>query len=975
MRLEVGKEYNGFLLKEENKIEEINSISRVFYHEKSGARLLHLENDDDNKVFSISFRTPPKDSTGVAHILEHSVLCGSRKFPVKEPFVELIKGSLNTFLNAMTFADKTMYPVASKNDRDFQNLMDVYLDAVLYPNIYKFPEIMMQEGWHYEIEDKNDDITYKGVVYNEMKGAFSSPESVLVRRIQGTLFPDTAYGVVSGGDPEEIPNLTQEAFEGFHKKYYHPSNSYIFLYGDLDILEQLKFINENYLMNFDKIEVDSEIEFQKPFNCQKEERLEYSISEDEKEEDKTYLSLNYAVGVSTNPEEYLAFEILEHILLGAQSAPLKRAIIDANLGKDVFGYYDNSIYQPVFSVIVKNSNESEKERFKQVVYDTLRKLVNEGIDKKLIEASINIKEFQLREADYDGDPKGLIYNIKAMDSWLYDGDANIHLEYNKYFKKVREGLKTRYFEELIEKYILNNTHSSFLVLSPKQGLAEQKAKETERKLKDYKNSLSEQEIGNLIEQTKALKLRQNTPDSEESLETIPMLSIEDIKNTVEDLPLVDEELRGVKVLRHPMFTNSIAYVHLYFDSSAVEQPLIPYISLLSTLLGSVDTKNYNYGDLSNEVNINTGGIRFHSKAIVKNKDAETYYPKVVVKGKALVCKLPELLTLTAEILSSSKFDDKNRLREILDRSKSRIEMYVNDAGHVVSSGRALSYISSCSKYEEILSGLSYYKFIVELIENFDKKSDEIINNLKKISNCIFNKKNLMVSVTFSDEDYKEFEKNFNILFDSLGDEFFQPQAYRFDLGKENEGLMTSAEVQYVAKASNFIKLGYDYSGNMRVLKTIVGLDYLWNRVRVQGGAYGCFLRFSRSGNVYLGSYRDPNLVETVEAYNQMEAYIREFTASEREMTKYIIGTISELDTPQTPVMKGEHAVLNYISGITKEDMKRERIEILNTKEADIRKYSELFDKAMKENYLCVLGNQEKIKENEKLFNKLINVFE
>ena len=441
MTLEIGKMYNGFKLLEESTINEINSKALLFQHEETGARLLKLENEDDNKVFSIAFRTPPKNSTGVAHILEHSVLCGSRKFPTKEPFVELIKGSLNTFLNAMTFADKTMYPVASRNKKDFFNLMDVYLDAVFYPNIYNYPQIFMQEGWHYELEDKNSDITYKGVVYNEMKGAYSSPESILMRKISESLFPNTTYGVESGGDPDFIPELSYEEFIDFHKKYYHPSNSYIFLYGDGDVLEELKFIQDNYLKDFHRLNIDSSIKIQPSFPKMREMTVDYPISPNEKEEDKTFLSLNFAVGKSTDKELYLAFDILEHLLLETPAAPLKKALIGANIGKDVFGIFDSSILQPSFSVVVKNSNEDKKDEFKQVVFNTLKDLVENGIDKKLIESSINIKEFALREADFGGYPTGLIYGIKCMDSWLYDGNPFMHLNYEPQLEKVKEALR------------------------------------------------------------------------------------------------------------------------------------------------------------------------------------------------------------------------------------------------------------------------------------------------------------------------------------------------------------------------------------------------------------------------------------------------------------------------------------------------------------------------------------------------------
>jgi Zn-dependent M16 (insulinase) family peptidase len=975
MKFTIGSTYHGFKLTQEKNIEELNSVTRLFEHEKSGARLLHLENDDDNKVFSIGFRTPPKSSNGLPHILEHSVLCGSRKFPTKEPFVELIKGSLNTFLNAMTFSDKTIYPLASKNEKDFFNLMDVYLDAVFYPNIYSQSEILMQEGWHYELENKEDKLTYKGVVYNEMKGAFSSPEGALMRKIQESLFPDTSYGVESGGDPEFIPDLTQREFTEFHKKYYHPSNSYIFLYGDGDIDKQLKFISEEYLNGFDRIAVDSAIQLQKPFNSMEEVKIEYPISSDDDEQDKTFLSMNFVSGDNINkPELHLAFEILEYLLLESAAAPLKKALVDAELGKDVFGSFDSSILQPVFSIVVKNSNESEKERFKEVVFTTLNNLVKEGLDKKLIEACINITEFKLREADLGGFPKGLFYYITSMDSWLYDKDPTMHLEYEGYLSKIKAALTTNYFEKLIEEYLINNTHSSMVILNGKKGLAEQKSKAVEEKLARFKASLSEEEIEAIIQGTKSLKERQTTPDPKEVLETIPLLELSDIETVVEHLPLKEKDEKGVKVLSHNIFTNKIAYINILFDTKKVDIKLLPYITLLSTILGRVSTQHTSYSDLSNEINIHTGGIHFTTEVYGDNENYEKYSPKLIVKTKALVPKLPRLFDIMAEIISTTKFDDKKRLKELIQQLKSRQEMKIVDRGHISAAGRLTSYFSKASAYIEKTTGIYFYKFIDEIERDFDNKSEEIIENLNTVSKLIFNKNNLLVSVTGEEDIYSGFAAELPKIVNILGQEKLTDAEYDFKLNKDNEGLLTSSDVQYVAKGYNFIKQGYTYSGKMLVLKTIASLDYLWNRVRVQGGAYGGFANLTRSGNIVFVSYRDPNLQETLTAYDGICDYIANFEASEREMTKYIIGTISELDSPLTPSMKGERATAYYIRGISEKQRQEEREEVLNTKPEDIKSFKDLVTDITKENCYCVLGNETKLKDNKDLFTSLVNVF-
>lgn len=974
MSMEVNSIIHGFKLIEEKEIKEINSIARILLHEKSGARLLSLQNDDENKVFSITFRTPPTDSTGLPHILEHCVLCGSRKFPTKDPFVELAKGSLNTYLNAMTFSDKTMYPIASTNEKDFINLMDVYLDAVFYPNIYKHPEILMQEGWHYDLENEEDELTYKGVVYNEMKGAFSSPESILFRKIQETLLPNTPYGVESGGDPEYIPDLTYEDFIAFHKKYYHPSNSYIHLYGNGDLKEQLKFIDSKYLSAFDRQNIDSSIPLESSFEKIEEIDIYYPISKEEKEQGKTYLSLNYVIDKSTNPETYLAFQILEYLLLETPAAPLKKALLDAQIGKDVFGSFDTSILQSTFSIIVKNGDRDKKELFQKVVYDTLKQLVKEGIDKKLIEAAVNSKEFSLREADSRGYPKGIIYAIKSLSTWLYDKHPLANLEYESILEKIKESFNSPYFEDLIEKYILNNTHGTMLILNPKKDLSEEKAYKVKQKLSDYKSKLSKDEIKELVSQTKKLRERQISPDNPEDIEKIPMLSLEDINKESEKLPQVERDEEGIRVLFHPLFTNKITYLNLYFDLKTIEQDLIPYAGMLVGILGKISTEKYNYADLSNEINIHTGGISLYADTFGINGSPTDYESKFILKTKSLTKKLPQLLELITQIITSTTFDDEKRILEIIREMKSRMEMTLYNQGHMVAYNRLAAYYSEKGAYAELLKGFSFYQFVVDIEEQFEAKKDEVITNLKRAADQIFNLNNLMVGLTSYEEEYDEFKKNFPILTGRLNKKEVEKQNYSFKLSSKNEGLMTQSDVQYVAKGYNFLELGYSYSGSLQVLKTIIGLDYLWNKVRVQGGAYGAFINFSRTGNMFFASYRDPNLKKTLDAYDATAKYMDRFDGTKRDMTKYIIGTISKLDYPLSPSMKGEKAVSCYISKITWEDVQKERNEILNTKKEDIKSYKEMMEKLAEQDYICVMGSRDVIQENQDLFEEVIEVF-
>jgi hypothetical protein len=972
--MKLNQTYHGFRLTEERKIKEINSLARIFIHEKSGARLMHIENDDDNKVFSIGFRTPPEDSTGIPHILEHSVLCGSKKFPSKEPFVELMKGSLNTFLNALTFPDKTLYPVASRNEKDFFNLMEVYLDAVFYPNIYRYPEIFMQEGWHHELNTKDEEISYKGVVYNEMRGFFSSPELMISSRIHQSLFPNTAYGVESGGDPDVIPTLTREKFLDFHRRYYHPSNSYVYLYGDGNISKELEFIDEKYLKNFEKCEIESKIKPQKPFSQLKEVVIDYPISPEENEKDKTFLSLNFVVGKSSNFELNLATDILEHMLLETPASPLRKALLSSGIGKDVFGFYDNEIMQPVLSIILKNSNMEDKERFKKIVFETLEQLVKDGIDKKLIKASINTKEFGLREADFKELPKGLVYNVQSLSTWLYDEDPFICLEYEKPLEKIKTALTSDYFETLIKKYILKNNHDSLLILKPDKEIAERKTKEIKKKLSDYKSNLSEEEMNKLVSQTQGLKKRQSTPDSPEDLASIPLLSLKDINPKVDKLVLSEKGEYGTKVLFHPMFTNKIAYIDLFFDTTTVEQDLLPYVGLLADVLGKIGSSNYSYTDLSNEININTGGIEFLADAFAEKGNNSKYYPKLIVRSKVLVDKLPELFDLISDIIKNTKFDDKKRLKEIVQVIKSGLEMKIL-GGRFIASDRLLSYFSSYGAYREMIKGISYFKFISEIEKNFDKNCDDTINNLYKVTGKVFNKQNLLISVTSSEKDYETFRKNLSSFLKNMRDIESNHYEYKFNLTPENEGLLTPSNVQYVAKGYNINTGSHPYSGDLLVLKTIMNLGYLLNRVRVMGGAYGSFVILRKDGNIVFESYRDPNLTETLKVYDEAEDYIRKFNADKKEMTKYIIGTIQGLDLPLTPSMKGERSTEHYIRSITHDDLQKERTEVLNTKPEDIKKYADLIAELMKKNYFCVLGNESKIKENKEIFGKLVNVFE
>ena len=968
------KDLYAYELQKEEDLKGIKAKGYLLRHRKSGARVVYIENDDNNKVFSIGFRTPPSDSTGVPHIMEHSVLCGSRNFPAKDPFVELVKGSLNTFLNAMTYPDKTVYPVASCNDQDFQNLMHVYMDAVFYPNIYEHEEIFRQEGWSYQLDSAEDKLKYNGVVYNEMKGAFSSPEGVLDRVILNTLFPDTSYANESGGDPEVIPELTYEQFLDFHRKFYHPSNSYIYLYGDMDIEEKLHWLDQEYLGKYDREPVDSRIRFQEPFAEMQEKVIPYSIASEESEEDNTYLSYNKVVGTSLDKELYLAFQILDYALLSAPGAPLKKALTDAGIGKDIMGSYDNGIYQPIFSVIAKNANEEKKEEFIQVIEDVLRASVKNGIDTKAIEAGINYYEFRYREADFGNYPKGLMYGLQMMDSWLYDEEKPfIHIEALDTFEFLKKQIGTGYYEELIQKYLLDNPHGAIVIVTPEKGRTARMEAELEEKLQKYKESLTAEEVEAFVQKTQALEAYQSEPESEENLEKIPVLKREDISREIE--PIINEEmtLAGVPVIFHEIETNGIGYVDVLFDMSLVEEQDLPYVGILQSVLGIIDTERYDYGILFNEINVNTGGIGTSLELYndVTNIREKAFKATFEIKGKALYGKLPVAFDMMREILMESKLDDGKRIREILAMLKSRLLMKFQSSGHVTAVLRAQSYASPAAKLKDMTNGIAFYETVSYIEEHFEEEKEKLSEKLIDLSKKLFCGDNMMLSYTAAREGLEGLEKMVEKLKNSLHTRTAEEdKRCVIHCEKKNEGFKTASKVQYVAKAGNFIDLGVAYTGALQILKVIMSYDYLWQNIRVKGGAYGCMSNFNRIGEGYFVSYRDPNLKRTLDVYDGVVDYLKNFTVSERDMTKYIIGTMSGIDQPMTPASKGERSMNLYMNKVSAEMIREERNQILDAEKDDIRALYKVAEAVLQADQMCVIGGEDKIEEEKELFKTL-----
>lgn len=955
-------------------IEELNSAGAVLRHRKTGAKIFLLSNDDNNKVFCIGFRTPPKDSTGLPHILEHSVLCGSDKFPVKDPFVELVKGSLNTFLNAMTYPDKTVYPVASCNEKDFQNLMDVYMDAVLHPNIYKEEKIFRQEGWHYELEREDAPLTINGVVYNEMKGVYSSPESVLDRYIQKLLYPDNCYTQESGGDPEVVPELTYEQFLDFHRTYYHPSNSYIYLYGDMDMAEKLTWLDEAYLCHYEARPVDSAIPMQSPFEEPVEEEIFYSITEEEPEDHATYLSVNTVVGTDLDPRLYLGFQILEYALVNVPGAPLKKALMDAGIGEDILGGYENGILQPYFSVVAKGAEKEQKGEFLAVVKGTLRKLADQGLDKKSLRSGINYFEFRSREADYGTAPKGLMYGLQSLDSWLYDGDPMMHLAYGETFEFLKKAVDEGYFESLIRDYLLDNPSEAVITVSPKKGLTAEKEAALAKKLADYKESLSDGEIRRLVEETKALKAYQDEPSPKEELEKIPLLKRSDIAPEAEKLIWEETETDGIKVIRHEMFTSGIGYLRLLFGTDRIPTEDLPYVGLLKSVLGYVDTEHYTYSDLASEIYLNSGGINFSVTSYPNLEQPENFTGVFAADVKVLYEKLDFGFGILKEILTGSLLDDEKRLGEILGETRSRARMKLENAGHSAAVSRATSYFSPTAAFNELTGGIGYYHFLERTAKEFPEKKGEIIAKLKEVCGKLFTRDNLLVSYTAGADGFAALEGEVKALAASLpagGDRY----PFTWTKGCRNEGFKSASQVNYVARCGNFRDQGYEYTGALRILKVMLSYDYLWLNIRVKGGAYGCMSGFGRSGEGYLVSYRDPNLRETNQVYEGVVDYLRQFEADERDMTKFVIGTISDLDTPLTPSIRGSRGLSAYLSGVTQEMLQKERDQVLSATVEDIRALADIVKAVLDTGAFCVVGNEDKIEGAKDLFGETKNLYQ
>lgn len=952
---------------------DLASWGLLLRHKKSGARIAVLSNEDRNKVFAIGFKTPPYNDTGLQHILEHSTLCGSRKYPVKDPFVELVKGSLNTFLNAMTYPDKTVYPVASCNDADFRNIMDVYLDAVFYPNIYIHPEIFRQEGWHYEMADRNDTLKVNGVVFNEMKGVYSSADDVLERRIMMNLYPDTCYAFESGGDPKVIPTLKYEDFLAYHKAYYDPANSYIYLYGDMDVQEQLDYLDREYLSRFDGGDgAHPQITMQPAFEAPREVRGVYPVAEGTPSEGGTYLSKSWAVGTSLDPKLLVAMDAIDYALVQAPGAVLKQRLLDAGIGTDIDSSWETSLLQPTYSIIARGADEPQKAQFDQIIADTLAEMKTSGPDPKMLTAGLQSQEFRYREADFGHFPKGLMYFLSMMDTWLYDETKPfVRIELGDVYKELEQAVSTHYFADVIGRWLSGNPTCVDVTLVPDADEARRQEKEEQDRLAAIRGGLSDEQLEKIVEDTKQLKQYQSEPSSQEDLAKVPMLRLSDI-NPEPVLPVrIRKEIAGRTLVHTDIPTNGIGYVTLAFSMKNVPDDLLPYVGVLSTVQGLMDTENYSYTDLSNEINTNLGGLTTEPvvyRNALKDGKSELMYE---VRGKALYGKLDFLLRMMEEEMLRTKFTDTRRLSDLLQQTVTRMETGMTSSGHLYASMSASAQYSEDAYRSDQFQGYRFYQTVKALADHFDEKKDDLIKKLQTLVSLIFTKENLIISLGADGEGYKAFEPACEALAGRLPAGNKQREERHFTPVTERTAFTTSSQVNYVARSGNFLSGSARYTGALQVLRIIFSYEYLWQNIRVKGGAYGCMSNFRKNGEGVLVSYRDPHMKQTDEVYQKAADFVEHFTVSDRDMLKYIIGTIGAMDTPMPASNMTSYSFSAYMSRVSDDEIRRDRREVMTADQNAIRALAPIVRSTVDAGHLVVIGNQDQIRKHADMFDRIV----
>jgi hypothetical protein len=947
---------HGFQLQREQSIRELKTHARFYRHAKTGAELLSLSNEDENKVFGITFRTPPSDSTGIAHILEHSVLCGSRKYPVKEPFVELLKGSLQTFLNAFTYPDKTCYPVASQNLQDFYNLIDVYLDAVFYPRLTPF--VFQQEGWHYELENPDGPLFYKGVVFNEMKGAYSSPDNVLSEKSLQSLFPDNTYGFDSGGNPKHIPDLTFEQFLTFHRKYYHPSNARIYFYGDDNHEERLRLVN-SYLMDFDAIEIDSAIRMQASFEKSRRFVHSFMVGKEETTPAKGMITLNWLMSETMDPKINFSLHMLEYILLGMPASPLRKALIDSGLGEDIAGEgLGSELRQIYFSTGLKGIEIENSEAIEALIMETLTSLAEKGIDPRTVEAATNTIEFRLRENNSGHFPQGLHLMLRSLTTWLYDGDPLALFAFEAPLGKIKSGLQANsaFFQEMIYRFFLNNPHRTTLILKPDSALGEKDEAAEKDRLAKARAGMNPDQLGEVADNTIKLKRLQETPDAPGALATIPVLKLADLERENKTIPLVHLDRQGTPILFHDLFTNGVAYLDLGFNIHALPDKYLPYVPLFGRALVEMGTEKEDFVTLTQRISRKTGGIRPQS-FISTVKDARQSAAWLFLRAKAMVNQTGSLMDILRDVLLTVRLDNKERFRQMVLEEKARAEQKLVPAGHQVVNLRLRAHFGESHWAAEQMGGISHLFFLRGLIDRIEKSWPDVLSVLEEMHRLLVNRRAMILNVTLDKKSWPGFERQIHQALGAMPDAPVAVTDWATKGTPLFEGMTIPSQVNYVGKGANLYELGYRFHGSALVITRYLRNSYLWDRIRVQGGAYGAFCLFDRlSGVLTFVSYRDPNLIKTIEAFDNTAAFLRDLELDDQELTKSIIGAIGDLDAHMLPDTKGYTSLLRYLSHDTEEARQQLRDEVLATGKDDFRAFGTMLEEVKRSGVVKALGS-------------------
>jgi len=952
---------NSFELIRTEEIPELNTLGKVYRHIPTGAEILSMENDDENKCFGIAFRTPPSDSTGVAHILEHTVLCGSQKYPVKDPFVQLLKGSLQTFLNAFTYPDKTCYPVASQNLKDFHNLVDVYLDAVFHPRIS--PDFFMQEGWHYELDSPESELKYKGVVYNEMKGVYSSPDSLLAETSQQSLFPDTTYGLDSGGNPKNIPDLTYEEFKAFHESFYHPSNARIFFYGD-DPVAQRFAVLEEYLKDYQKIDPGSKIEMQQPLPEPVRIEKAYAVSADD-EDPKPMFCVNWLLPSPTDAERVFAFELLDHILLGTPASPLRKALIESGLGEDITGGgIETHMLQMAYSIGMKGIDSANIGAAENLIDQVLADLATNGISRDDIDAALNTFEFDLRENNSGGFPRGLSLMLKSLNAWNYGADPLELIAFEKPLQAVKINAdKTGYFEAMIREYFIGNHHRSIVILTPDPNKAEAEEKDELHRLAQIKSQLNSDQIADIISDTQRLKTLQETPDNSEALATIPLLEREDLDKKTRIVERGQIEIQGATVLTHDLFTNGILYLDVGFDLHNLDQEDIPYASLLGSILLEMGTQKEDYVSLSQRISKTTGGIH-GSPFLSALENSSTGATRFFLRGKCMIAQTGSLLEIMEDILLFPNFNNKERFRQIVLEHKSELETAIIPRGHSAVITRLKSHYHEAHWAAEQMGGIEALFFIRRLANEIEQDWPAVCARLGRMLERLLNRADLVINVTVDREALPGTLESLDSFIARFPSGKADAATWKPAALPTSEAMTAPTMVNYVGCAANLYDAGYKLHGSALVITRYLQTAWLWERIRVQGGAYGGMCSFDqRSGAFTFASYRDPNLQSSLDTYKATGDFLKNLKLSDDELTRALIGAIGQLDAHQLPDAKGYSSCMRYLLGFTDAQRQKMRDEVLETTQEHFNAFGEVLSNAFEKDHVSVLCSADSAKQS------------